>query len=41
MRLDVTQNGDQLVILFVGGTKKRQQADIMQAEGTARRVQRP
>src|SRR3546814_9804288 len=30
-RLYVTQDGDQLVILFVGGTKKRQQADIKQA----------
>lgn len=27
----LTQEGDQLVILFVGGTKKRQQADISQA----------
>ena len=26
-----TPSGDQLVILFVGGTKKRQQADIRQA----------
>ena len=30
-RLYLTQDGDQLVILFVGGTKKRQQADIRQA----------
>lgn len=30
-RLYVTQDGDQLVILFVGGTKKRQQSDIKQA----------
>lgn len=30
-RLYVTQEGDQLIILFVGGTKKRQQADIRQA----------
>lgn len=30
-RIYVTQDGDQLVILFVGGTKKRQQADIKQA----------
>lgn len=30
-RLYVTQDGDQLIILFVGGTKKRQQADIRQA----------
>jgi putative addiction module killer protein len=30
-RLDLTQDGDQLVILFVGGTKKRQQSDIRQA----------
>ncbi len=30
-RLYVTQDGDQLIILFVGGTKKRQQADIRRA----------
>ena len=30
-RLYLTRDGDQLVILFVGGTKKRQQADIRQA----------
>ena len=30
-RLYVTQDGDQLIILFVGGTKKRQQSDIRQA----------
>ena len=30
-RLYLTQDGDQLVILFVGGTKKRQQTDIRQA----------
>ena len=30
-RLYVTKDGDQLTILFVGGTKKRQQSDIMQA----------
>ena len=30
-RLYLTQDGDQLVILFVGGTKKRQQSDIRQA----------
>ena len=30
-RLYMTQDGDQLVILFVGGTKKRQQADIKRA----------
>lgn len=30
-RLYLTQDGDELVILFVGGTKKRQQADIRQA----------
>lgn len=31
-RLYVTKDGDQLIILFVGGTKKRQQADIRQAK---------
>jgi len=31
-RLYLTQDGDDLVILFVGGTKKRQQADIARAE---------
>lgn len=30
-RLYVTQGGDELIILFVGGTKKRQQSDIRQA----------
>jgi len=30
-RLYLTQDGDQLVILFVGGTKKRQQSNIRQA----------
>ena len=30
-RLYLTQEGDELIILFVGGTKKRQQADIKQA----------
>jgi putative addiction module killer protein len=30
-RLYLTQDGDELVILFVGGTKKRQQADIDRA----------
>lgn len=30
-RLYLTQDGDQLIILFVGGTKKRQQSDIRQA----------
>lgn len=30
-RLYLTQDGDELVILFVGGTKKRQQSDISQA----------
>lgn len=30
-RLYVTQDGDELIILFVGGTKKRQQPDIRQA----------
>lgn len=30
-RLYITQDGDQLIILFVGGTKKRQQSDIRQA----------
>ena len=30
-RLYVTKDGDQLTILCVGGTKKRQQSDIMQA----------
>ena len=30
-RLYLTQDGNQLVILFVGGTKKRQQTDIRQA----------
>src|SRR3546814_8795096 len=32
-RLYLTQDGDQLIILFVGGTKKRQQADIKTAGG--------
>ncbi len=32
-RLYLTQDGDNLVILFVGGTKKRQQADIERAGG--------
>lgn len=27
-RLYLTQDGDELIILFVGGTKKRQQSDI-------------
>ncbi len=30
-RLYLTQDGGQLIILFVGGTKKRQQSDISQA----------
>lgn len=30
-RLYLTQDGDQLIILFVGGTKTRQQSDIRQA----------
>lgn len=30
-RLYITQDGDELIILFVGGTKKRQQADIKHA----------
>jgi putative addiction module killer protein len=30
-RLYLAQDGDQLIILFVGGTKKRQQSDIRQA----------
>ena len=30
-RLYLTKDGDELVILFVGGTKKRQQSDIDQA----------
>jgi hypothetical protein len=30
-RLYLTQDGDQLVILFVGGTKERQPSDIGQA----------
>ena len=30
-RLYLTQDGDELIILFVGGTKKRQQADIKYA----------
>ena len=30
-RLYLAQDGDELIILFVGGTKKRQQADIKQA----------
>lgn len=30
-RLYLTQDGGQLIILFVGGTKKRQQSDIRQA----------
>ena len=30
-RLYLTQDGDELIILFVGGTKKRQQSDIRQA----------
>ena len=29
-RLYLAQDGDQLIILFVGGTKKRQQSDIRQ-----------
>lgn len=31
-RLYIAQDGDELIILFVGGTKKRQQADINQAK---------
>ena len=31
-RLYLTQDGDTLIVLFVGGTKKRQQADIGQAK---------
>jgi len=30
-RLYLTQDGDMLIVLFVGGTKKRQQADIDRA----------
>lgn len=30
-RLYLTQDGDELIILFVGGAKKRQQADINRA----------
>ena len=30
-RLYLAQDGDELIILFVGGTKKRQQADIDRA----------
>jgi putative addiction module killer protein len=30
-RLYLTQEGDELIILFVGGTKKRQQGDIERA----------
>ena len=30
-RLYIAQDGDQLIILFVGGTKRRQQTDINQA----------
>ena len=30
-RLYLVQDGDELIILFVGGTKKRQQADIKYA----------
>ena len=30
-RLYLAQDGDELIILFVGGTKKRQQADIKYA----------
>ncbi|MBD3728305.1 MAG: type II toxin-antitoxin system RelE/ParE family toxin [Sphingomonadales bacterium] len=30
-RLYLTQDGDQLIIQFVGGTKKRQRSDIRQA----------
>ena len=30
-RLYLTLDGEQLIILFVGGTKKRQQSDIRQA----------
>ena len=30
-RLYLTQDGDELIIRFVGGTKKRQQSDIRQA----------
>ena len=30
-RLYLARDGDELIILFVGGTKKRQQADIKQA----------
>lgn len=31
-RLYLTQDGDTLIVLFVGGTKKRQQADIDRAQ---------
>lgn len=31
-RLYLTQDGDELIILFAGGTKKRQQADIDRAD---------
>jgi len=30
-RLYLTQDGDELIVLFAGGTKKRQQADIDRA----------
>lgn len=35
-RLYLTQDGDTLIVLFVGGTKKRQQADIGQAKPSGR-----
>lgn len=45
-RLYLTQDGDTLVILFTGGTKKRQQADIewartLLAEYKARKAAKP
>lgn len=32
LRLYLARDGDELIVLFGGGTKKRQQADIKQAE---------
>jgi putative addiction module killer protein len=40
-RLYVAQDGDELIILFVGGTKKRQQSDIDRCWRAARRIQGP
>ncbi len=38
-RIDLAQDGDQLIVLFGGGTKKQQQSDIEQAITAMARIQ--